>query len=334
MIRTIFGFGLQVAEGRHHPRGATRLPAAFLALSLGLSIAACGDGGTSGGGGAEVPPGPGGGYTPATGPTTRAPVSGGSGGSAPTARGPDAGCSLKWQRRVLPTTTVYEELQYLDDIVVCVNEATGSMSITNNSDMVWAFHDSAPATEIRPQVQDAAIFEFHTLAKTVYPYGFMAPKEQVSVDGGSTTVEWAIHPELSAAWTANGFLLKQISKKGSDALRAAMAGDSATRRAIWDCTTAVFNVGAAVPKIIESPQYDPAEQISTGLGIVTSSGPCAKSWTAAEREAGTAKMSSWRQIVQETSSALKPAEELAEKSAHLKVAVTGTLPLIRKLFHR
>jgi hypothetical protein len=247
---------------------------------------------------------------------------------------PDGGCSAEWPRRLDPRTTSAAGRQYLKDIVACGNEETGGLSLTNNSDLIWGFYDPSAASSIQPLTQSGAVAEFHVLAHSLYPYAFMAPSETVSVQGGVDNLEWAIHPELSAAWTTNDFLLKQLGKKSEAAAKLAFTENSASRKMMWDCTKAVYEIGVAAPRIIQSSSYDPAEQISTGLGLATPTGTCARSWNAAERESGSARVSTWAQLADEAGSALKPAAELGEKSSFLKKAVLGTLPLICKVYTR
>ncbi len=251
-----------------------------------------------------------------------------------TSPAPDGGCSADWPRRLDPRTTVVAERQYLKDIVACGNEETGGLSLTNNSDLIWGFYDPSAASSIQPLTQSGAVAEFHVLAHSMYPYAFMAPSETVSVQGGVDKLEWAIHPELSAAWTTNDFLLKQLRKKSEAAAKLAFTEKSASRKMMWDCTKAVYEIGAAAPGIIQSSSYDPAEQISTGLGLAASTGTCARSWNLAERESGSTRVSTWAQLADEAGSALKPAAELGEKSSFLKKAVLGTLPLICKVYTR
>jgi hypothetical protein len=200
-------------------RAGTRKLVLFLILALAVPLAGCGSSSDNGGG-------------------------------TPTPTGPDAGCSTERPRRVYPTTPVEAERQYLDDMVACMNGQTGAVSLTNKSDLVWAFHDSVQASSVTSQSQDIAITEFHLISRNMYQYAFMAPGEEVDIGGSTASLEWAIHPELSAAWTANDFLLEQLKKKGDAAFRLAVTGKSASRQAVWDCTKAVYDVGAKTPEII------------------------------------------------------------------------------------
>ncbi|MHA7268728.1 hypothetical protein ACX80Q_02985 [Arthrobacter sp. HLT1-20] len=202
------------------------------------------------------------------------------------------------------------------------------MSLTNNSDMVWAIYSESTA-KVDTVSPAPTVTEFHTITDSLTPDRFMVPKETISINAARQVVEWAIHPEFSAAWTANAFLLKQITKTGESALKKALTGTSAVRRAVWACTKGVYDAGTAALKLTGYQQYDPAEQIATGFGILNSAGTCGTAWAAAaEREAGTTPR--WALVVEETHIALAPAGELAERSSSLKSGVKTFLPLICK----
>jgi hypothetical protein len=211
------------------------------------------------------------------------------------------------------------------------------MTLTNKSDQVWAFYDSSPTpTTITPVEQKVEVEEFHLVASSLnlYPYPFMAPGEQVSSTSGAGTLALAIHPELSAAWVANEFLLGELKKRGEAALKSALTGNSATRNAVWTCTKAVYNAGFKVPEAITSPDYDPSKLLTVGLGTATSGGECARAWTAAECLAGATGVAPWAQVADEVDIALKPAAELHERMGTLEKAVKATAPLICQVLRR
>ncbi|MDE8670571.1 hypothetical protein PY310_18485 [Pseudarthrobacter sp. H3Y2-7] len=292
--------------GRHRAekfrRGslALRLLGTCAVLILALQLGACsGEPGSSGG-------------------------SGGSGATVPPAVVPDIGCTPNWPRRDSPRAQTSEELKYVDLIVACVNDSTGSVSLTNKSDMVWAFYSDS-AVNVSQEAAELKVKEFHALASAgMYAYTFMAPSETISVDSPPASFEWVIHPDLSLAWMTNDFVLKQVGKKTPSALRSALTSGSAVRQAVWDCTKAVYDLALQVPRVL-SPQYDPAELIKQGLGIATSSGKCGSSWAAAEKEAAAvaAPLPSFVQMGEEARNALKGSGELAEKSGSLLKGVVA-----------
>jgi hypothetical protein len=207
------------------------------------------------------------------------------------------------------------------------------MSIANNSNQVWAFRGSS-GTTVTPLSQPGFVGEFHILAADRYAHAFMAPGETVAVTGGTGTLQWAIHPDLSAAWTFHDFALRKFDEAGETLVKRAVTGKSALRKAVWTCSKAVYDVGAQVPGIIESPSYDPAEQIRTGLGMGASSGQCAASWRSAEREADNARLAPWSKLVGDVDDGLRPSAHLGRQAASLKMAVQGTLPRICAVFPR
>lgn len=310
-------------------RGISLLLALVL-LALTACIGGGGNGGSGGGGG-------GGRITYPADPTSSEPGSGTL--ITPRTETPastaDEGCSAQWPR-VFPLRTEDESLsQYLDDIKACWNPQTGSVTLTNNSDQVWVFRHSAGAPlTITPVAQKVEAEEFHLLAASLYQYAFMTPGEQVSYANDTGTLSWAIHPELSAAWIANEFLLDELKKRGEAALKAAYTRDSASRNAVWTCTRAVYNVGIKVPEAITSPDYDPSQLLTAGLGTATSTGECARAWRAAELEVGTARVAPWSQVADELGTALQPAAQLDERLGNLKKAVRATVPLICKTLGR
>ncbi|MBT2568553.1 hypothetical protein J7I84_19040 [Arthrobacter sp. ISL-85] len=208
-----------------------------------------------------------------------------------------------------------------------MNDATGSVTLTNKSDMVWVFYADTPVypsqVAAEPEVQ-----EFHALASAgMYAYSFMAPSETVRVDSPPDSFEWAIHPDLSLAWMTNEFVLKQAAA----ALKKGATSGSAVRKAVWDCTKAVYDAAVKVPKVL-SPQYDPGELLKQGLGVATSSGTCGASWAAAEKEAAAtaAPLPSFNQVGEEARNALKGSGELAQKSEGLLEGLAATAKSICK----
>jgi len=301
----------------------TRLAALILALTLlAASLAACDDGGNTDGGGGGSTVAPGGSST--TGQADGTPV------AAPQV--PDTGCTTEWPRRVQPTTTVAAELKYLAEIVACVNERTGGVTLTNTSSMVWGFSDSSTATEIQGVAWSGGVAAFHAMFPN--ESAFMAPGETVRVVGGVATLEWAIHPDLSSAWLTYDFLMKQAAKKGQAIAKEWLTAGSATNKVAWECTKAVFDVGIQTPKIINPESYDPLSQLKAGFGVANSAGACGTSWKAAQREAGATKISTWAQAAEEFSAELKPAGETFKKVTTLRTAVVETFPKIAEMFIR
>lgn len=252
------------------------------------------------------------------------PYDGRSGATAPAAVVTDTGCTPRWPRRESPHPQTAEELKYVDLIVACVNDSAGSVSLTNKSDMVWAFYSDS-AVNTSQEEAELKVKEFHALASAgMYSYSFMAPTETISVDSPPASFEWVIYPDLSVAWMTNDFVLKQVVKKATSALRSAVTSGSAVRQAVWDCTKAVYDLAVNVPKVL-SPEYDPAELLKRGLGIATSSGKCGSSWAAAEKESAAAAtpLPSFLQVGEEARNALKGSGELAVKSGSLLKGVVA-----------
>lgn len=322
--------GRHRTENFRRGRRAARLLAACTVLIVAVQLSACGGGGGSSGGSGgsggvqQAPQDYGGGSAGDSSPAL-APYTGGAGATTPAAVVPDTGCTPKWPRREHPVAQTAEELKYVGLIVACVNDSTGSVSLTNKSDMVWAFYSDPPVNPSSQEPQQK-VQEFHALASvSMYSYSFMAPTETISVDSPPASFQWVVHPDLSLAWMANEFVLKQVVKKTTSALRSAVTSGSAVRQAVWDCTKAVYDIAVKVPKVF-SPQYDPTELLKQGLGIATSSGTCGSSWAAAEKEAAAAAapLPSFLQVSEEARNALKSSGELAKKSGSLLEAVVAT----------
>jgi hypothetical protein len=286
----------------------------ILGLTFMGSLAACGSGKSpdTGGGGST---------TGQAGPT---PVV--------TRQVPDTGCVTEWPRRLQPTTTVAAEVKYLAEIVACVNETTGGVSLTNTSSMVWGFSESSTATEIQGVSWSGDVAAFHAMFAN--ESAFMAPGEKVQVVAGVDTLEWAIHPALSSAWLTYDYLIKQAAKKGQAVAKEWLTAGSATNKVAWECTKAVIDVGIQTPKIVNPESYDPLSQLKAGFGAVNSAGACGTSWKAAQREAGATKISPWAQAVEEFSAELKPVGETFNKVTTLRTAVVETFPKIAEVFIR
>ena len=329
--------------GRHRAgkfrqgRRASNLTAACAALVLAIQLGACGlgSGGSGGGGGSvqETHENRGSGsVASAPAPYVREPIV-----TAPAAVMPDSGCTAKWPRRVRPTAQTAGELKYVDLIVACVNNLTGSLSLTNNSDMVWVFQ-STPSVTPRPEKASPEVIAFHEMATTtrMYLYSFMAPTETISVSSPPSTFEWIINPDLSLAWTLQSFALKQVEKKAVSAARTYVTSGSPLRRAIWDCSKAAYDASVRIPRLL-SDQYDPAELLKEGLGMTKSSVTCAQSWSSAAQKAADSAtpMPAHAQLTAEAQSAFKGGGgELARKSAGLLEGLAATAPKLCRYIPR
>ncbi|MDD0857205.1 hypothetical protein NHF46_04200 [Arthrobacter alpinus] len=241
-----------------------------------------------------------------------------------TQREPEAGCTLEFPIRLTIKTNNVEEIPYLDQIFVCSDEASGTIKLTNYSDQVWAFSNSSSTTWITSATQSLAIGAFHSGFKNEYDGPFMVPGESVSAATGTDTLEWAIHPALSVAWTAQEFLLDTVKEKGTEALRTAMTEGSASRQAVWDCTVAVYDAGKIAQNHLKTTTYEPDQQIKDGWGLASDTGSCVDSWDNAFKKSGETKIPAWSQFSDDALKALDPAAELGQKSANLKNAVWKT----------
>ncbi|BCW78871.1 hypothetical protein [Arthrobacter sp. NicSoilC5] len=306
-----------------------RLLAVGLVLILAIQVSACnGGGGGSGGGQGDVQQAPqdysgsgSRGSAPAPAPYVPPPPV-----TTAAAVLPDTGCDAKWPRRVRPNAQTAGELKYVDLIIACVNDSTGSLSLTNNSDMVWVFQSTPPVTLSQEKAApEVTAFHEMAVATRLYAYSFMAPTETISVSSPPSTFEWVINPDLSLAWTLQSFALKQVEKKAVAAARTYLTSGSPVRQAIWDCSKAVYDASMKVPKVLSS-QYDPAELLKEGLGMTKSSVTCAQSWkTAAQRAAEAATpMPPYAQLTTEAETALKGGGELAQKSTGLLEGLAAT----------
>ncbi|WP_307427615.1 hypothetical protein [Pseudarthrobacter defluvii] len=182
---------------------------------------------------------------------------------------------------------------------------------------------------------DFKVKEFHALTQAgMDSRGFMAPAETIYVDSPPASFGWVINPDLSLAWMTNEFVIKQVVKKTTAALKSAYTSGSAVRKAVWDCTKAVYDVALKVPQIL-SPQYDPAELLKQGLDIATSSGTCGMSWAAAEKEvAASAPIPSFLQMSEEARAASKAGGEFAGMSADLLRGMKALARPVCRATHR
>ncbi|MEW1950824.1 hypothetical protein AB0280_16425 [Pseudarthrobacter sp902506025] len=207
-----------------------------------------------------------------------------------------------------------------------MNDSAGSLSLTNNSDMVWVFQSNPPVIP-SPEKATPEVKTFHEMAVAtrMYSYSFMAPTETISVNSPPSTFEWVIDPDLSLAWTLQSFALKQVEKKAVAAARTYVTSGSPVRQAIWDCSKAAYDASVKVPKVLSS-QYDPAELLKEGLSMTKSSVTCAQSWkTAAQRAAETATpIPPHAQLTAEAETAFKGGGELEQKSVGLLEGLAAT----------
>ncbi len=236
----------------------------------------------------------------------------------------DPGCTVGFPHRETVETSDPGEVKYLNYIAVCSNETSGTISLQNYSEMVWAFSDSFPAPLITADKRSPEVALFHTTFPSYYSTTYMVPGEIVTVNGADQSLSWAIHPDLSVAWTGSSFILKKFNEYGMDALDEIMAEGSPTHQAFWDCTHALYDTGAQVHKTLTTVDYDPLEQLKNGWDLSNSAGTCATSWKSAARESRQAKIPPWSAFTDDAYRALEPGAGLSTKMTGLKAAVVET----------
>lgn len=249
--------------------------------------------------------------------------------SAPAALGPakvspDAGCSTGWPYRVQVTTSDPAEVPYLNKIVVCQSLLNG-WKLTNKSNVVWVFLDSAASTAITVEkpTLSAAVFRARFAAQPI-----VTPGETVKITGDTTGLEWVIHPELSTTWAAYDHLYKVLQKEGKAAVKAAVTANSPTRKAVWTCTEAVYSTSVSLRDSVFSENYRPEEHIRAGLGIAASTGACARDWSdaAADRAPKVASPPlRWEQVAGNVERALQESGPLGKQTLQLK-SIAQTAP--------
>ena len=196
---------------------------------------------------------------------------------------PDPGCQLLWPRRQFPVPESDAERPYLDQIVACAGGAT--LRITNNSKMVWAFY-SPDKTTVTPVAPTDTMVLFHQVAfeKKLHLSAFMVPGETVSVPiGAAESLSWLLDPFLSLAWTGGAWLEQGTAKAAKAGTKYLFARGSPGRKAVWDCTEAVYKAAAAGASDVAT--WDTGKTLKTGLGLSFGAGKCATSWQAARQSA-------------------------------------------------
>lgn len=195
----------------------------------------------------------------------------------------DEGCTATYPDRLVLSTDVPEEVEYLDQVTACASSALSETYIHNQSDVVFTIGATVDGTDVRFESETLRSSSFREIATEVYPSAILTPESEVIVEAGPVDVTWTLHPGLSAMWLAHDTLATEVAAFGEAQLINMLSRNSVRRGALIQCSVAAYNAAGETGQLLDSSE--PGEQLLAGLGIFSGVTTCARSWRAADLDA-------------------------------------------------
>ncbi|WP_166806503.1 hypothetical protein [Cryobacterium serini] len=182
-----------------------------------------------------------------------------------------------------PTAQTDEELQFLDDIVICSSSDGTSRLFINNSDVVWYFTaaETGESGNYVPYPTDDGSERFRDeIAPSLATYAYMAPDDQVvavyrTLEDAEST-QWYIDRKLSTALALQTIFEDRVEALTQSTVVRLFAQGSAARKAVAACAVAGVNAGVLVG------ENDVGFNADT-LGAIAGEASCASAWLTAEQ---------------------------------------------------
>jgi hypothetical protein len=185
---------------------------------------------------------------------------------------PNASCPGDYGTGLTITTDVPAEVQYLDEIVACTNNA-GATYLYNDSDAVWNLHRTGANS---PTV---TYWDSATLGWKAWSFEqIVSPEQALLVPGGSVTVnlppeslEWDLDLVKSVAWQGHDLVVEKLQSAGKAAVIAALKRETQAGAALVACTFAVHELAKTKTDLENA---DLTEVVLDGLGVTVSGSNC------------------------------------------------------------
>jgi hypothetical protein len=231
-----------------------RFGACFVLAALAFSCDSDGDGG------GVSPPGP----TVAPGPSV------------------DQGCTESFPRRLTVTTDNQAEIPYLDQVPACTAPGQAETLLVNESDAVWLITTTTAGATYDPVSSSLRARSFLAIANQ-YATAILSPESSVLVHADPASVEWTLHPGLSAMWLGHDWLADTVERVSQAQLTSMLSGNSTRRRALIECSLTAYQVAGETGSGLQG--RDPAEQLLFGMGVLAGVTHCESLWRQADEEA-------------------------------------------------
>ncbi|TDU91017.1 hypothetical protein EV138_4618 [Kribbella voronezhensis] len=242
-----------------------------LILLVALCLSACG-GKETGGGGTGGGTDTGGFPPPSTTWTPPSPPSSEPSSERPeraTYQVPDEDCPGNYGHGLDIMTETPAELEYVDKIVACVNDAGTATYLRNESDAVWVLHNNgrttAGVTHWSPTLD---ITSFRNVFTT---RALLPPKDVITTSIPTADLEWTIDLPLSLSWEAHALVVAKIASLGKTALIDALKGRTRAGAAIAQCA---FTMNELAEKTSDLADKDMSDLLLDGLGAGVAVNKC------------------------------------------------------------
>jgi hypothetical protein len=181
---------------------------------------------------------------------------------------------------VQPSAESVDELQYLDDMVVCADDDTWAAVLYNDSDMAWWFAGDA-TVDVFTTDDDSAIY--HAAAATSDEwYPFFLPGDYAELSD-IRTAAWYLDTAHSAGFLIGARLYDEVRTHSVSGAGFLAKRSKKVSKAVWECTENAIELGFDLTE----DEVDGKLLLDTALDTGTSAFACSTAWdTAASSKAG------------------------------------------------
>jgi hypothetical protein len=232
-------------------------------VALALCLTACGNNDESD----PPPPPPTTTWTPPTSPTPTPTWTLSLPSITPTVRAtyqvPDADCPATFHHGLLISTETAAELKYVDKIVACTTDLGTETYLRNESDAVWALHNSLDARYFAWS-DNLRIASFRSIFES--DHVLLAPKGVITATVPPSALTWSIDLLHSLDWEAHELVADKLEAYGEAALIGGAGRLHPAGKALVQCTLAVHAYGKTIAALADEDLSDVlANALATGV---------------------------------------------------------------------
>jgi len=173
------------------------------------------------------------------------------------------------------------ELPYLKQVAACTRAKQDAVVLVNDSPVAWTV--SANGRDVVQLTDDLEATSYRTAVVPPWPSTVLAPNTSVRVDAPPASIEWALSPELTAAWLVHDRLAEQVKIYGiAQYDELLMVNPSLRRQAMVTCSIAAYDAAGKGAKALNGAS--PTKQLLHAIGVGGRSTECAHAWRQADIE--------------------------------------------------
>jgi hypothetical protein len=173
------------------------------------------------------------------------------------------------------TTDVPAEVEYLDDIVACTDDAGTTTYLYNDSDAVWNLIGTGanPPTFDYWDSANNPNWKAWSFEQAVEPgQPLLVPEGSITINLPPASLTWDLDLAKSVAWQGHDLVVEKLQSAGQAAVVAALRRQTQAGAALAACTIAVHELAKAQTDLENT---DLKEVVLDGLDVTVSGSRCA-----------------------------------------------------------